>query len=90
MNGFETAPGNMRIDLCRGNIGVTEKLLDHSQVRTALQKMGRKRMPKRMGCDHFSDTGKPRVFFDHLPHELTRQSLPAPTQEKMIRLGLQF
>jgi len=90
VDGFEPISGNVRIDLRRGNIRMAEKLLDNAQVRASLQKMGRKGMTECMGCDLFGDTGKSRVFFDHLPHELPRQPSPAPAQEKMVRPGLQF
>ena len=49
VHGFETISGDMRVDLRRGNVRVAEKLLDHTQVRAALQKVGRERMAERMG-----------------------------------------
>ena len=88
VNGFESVPGDVGVDLSSGNIGMAEKFLDNAQVRAALEEMRRERMAKRMRSDGLSNAGKPCVFFDHLPHELPRQPFPASAQKKMIGLGL--
>lgn len=90
VDGFETIPGDVCVDLRRGNIGVAKKLLDNTQVGPTLKEMRRKGMAECVGRDVLGNAGKPRIFFDHLPHELPRQPLSVPAQEEMIRLGLQL
>ena len=40
--GLETISGDVRVDLRRRNVGMSEKLLDNTQVHAPLEKMGRK------------------------------------------------
>ena len=35
VDGLEAIPGHMRVDLCRGNIGVAEEFLHDTQIRAA-------------------------------------------------------
>jgi hypothetical protein len=87
MHGLEAVPGDVRVDLRGGNIGVAEKFLYDAQVRAPLQEVRCKRMPERVRRNRFSDTGEPRVFFDQLPNVLTRQPSPVSAEKKVICFG---
>ena len=45
VNGAEKFPVYVRVNLRRGNIGVSEHFLNRSEVSSALEQMGRERMP---------------------------------------------
>ena len=46
MNLLELANRNLSVDLCRPDVGVTEHLLDESNVRTVLMHQRRQRVPE--------------------------------------------
>ncbi len=45
MHLFQPFPFDMRVDLCRRNVGMPKHRLNRPKVCTAFQQMGRKRMP---------------------------------------------
>ena len=80
---------HMCIYLCRGDAFMAEHLLNHSQVRTILYKMRRKRMPESMrGYASLSETRDQNLFLNHLEHGLTAQGFPETVEKKQVTRGL--
>ena len=59
VHGFEPLLVHVRVNLRRRNIGVTEHLLDDTQIRTVSEQVGREAMPQKVGIHiFFQATGK--------------------------------
>lgn len=67
MNRLEAVFVDMRINLSRRDIRMSQKFLDDTEVRAALQQMSRERMPERMGRNLFLNSRKTGVFLDNPP-----------------------
>jgi hypothetical protein len=63
----EPAQLDSRIDLSRGDRGVTEHLLNHSKVSATGQQMRGEAMPKRMRAHAFGQAGGPGMGLDDRP-----------------------
>lgn len=85
---FEVVPGDVRIDLGRGNISMAEKFLDNAQIGPTLQHMRCKGMAERVRRQGLLDPGLLGIFSDHLPDELPRQSSPPFTNKEVVGRGL--
>ena len=44
MNGFEPIIGHVGVDLCGGDVRMSEEHLNRTEIRTMVQQMGRERM----------------------------------------------
>ena len=62
---FDTVVG---IDLCGTQRGVSQQLLDHPDIGTAVQQMGSKRMSQHVGATLSLDTGSPQHRMHHPVH----------------------
>lgn len=60
------ALADVGVDLCGGQLGMTQKFLDRSQVGSAIQKVGSEGMAEKMSIDSLVELGKASVF-DHYP-----------------------
>lgn len=63
----QTGGGDMRINFGRTDAGMTQKLLDHTQIRSMFQQMCRKTVTQTMRCDALRDTGCPDPVLDPQP-----------------------
>lgn len=88
MHGFKPLPFDMRIDLGRRNIGMTEQCLHRSKIRTALQQMGGKRMSQDMGGNLFADTRTTGSLTEGFPKSLPGQRSTATRDEDKSRKPL--
>ena len=68
MDSFKPLLINMRIDLRRRNIGVTQHFLDDPQIGAVPEEMGREAMPEKVRINILLQSGAPRVFFHDLPN----------------------
>ena len=68
VHGFEPLLVHVRVNLRRRNIGVTEHLLDDSQIRTVSQQVGREAMPQKVRIHIFFQATAPRVLLNDLPN----------------------
>ena len=69
---------DMGVDLRRGDIGMAEQGLEHSQIRSALQKVRRKGVAQYMRADRFwGDFGPYRQFLQQLEQAYSRKMLAA-------------
>ena len=67
MHSFQPLLIDMRIDLCRRNIGVTQHFLNNSQIGAVPQQMRRETVPEKVRVNIFLQPGALRVFFYDLP-----------------------
>ena len=67
MNGFQLAPINLGVDLRGGDRGVTEHLLDDTQVGSSSQQMSGKGMAKLVGMNGLFDPGSFGIITHQLP-----------------------
>ena len=65
---------DVRVDLRRGQIGVTEHHLNGAQIGAALEQMRRERVPQHVRAQGLRQTRLPRVALQNLPEPDTRQS----------------
>src|SRR5437773_55146 len=86
VDALESCLIDMRVDLRRGDAGVTEQLLHLSQVRSAGQEMRRKTMSQRMGADVGVGAGAANVALDQLPDRLAPQTLAAAREQEPRRI----
>src|ERR1043165_6971605 len=70
-------PGEVRVQLGRGDTRMTEQLLDDAQIGTALEQMGRERVAQRVGADPPRQAGTLRRRRDRGPRLLPRRAPPA-------------
>ena len=75
MNRAQPLAVHMSINLCRRNIGVSQHLLDRTQIRAVLQQMSGKRMPKSMRFRQLFYICPSGVLFDELPDTLAADFL---------------
>ena len=68
---LELFADEVRIDLRRGDVRMTEHFLNGMDIRTVFQQMCRERMAQRMRCDCLFDAGLRLVVLDELPEALT-------------------
>src|SRR5512135_3003676 len=84
VNLLEPFPGNMRIDLRGGDIGMAEHGLHRTQVGAVVKHMRCKGVAQRMRRDGSADAGLECIVFEPYPEHLTRYA-PAPrTDEHMV------
>src|SRR5437773_2522961 len=72
VDGTQVVTMDVRVELRRGEVDVTQRLLYRPQVGSALQKVSRERVPQRMRRDAFGEPGAPGVGLDHAPGPDTR------------------
>ena len=60
-------PVDVCVDLCCGDVGVTEHFLEQAQVRSGLQKVGGETMPQRVGRKVRGDPGPQRIPVQNFP-----------------------
>ena len=70
MDFFELRLVDVGVDLCRGDTGMTQHLLDVPQVGSARQQMGRETMPQRVRTNGVSYCGTSSIFFYQFPDRL--------------------
>ena len=58
---------DMRVDLCRGYVGVAQHFLDNAQIRTVSEQMCREAMPQKVRIHVLFQAGALRVFLNDLP-----------------------
>ena len=81
MNFLQPFARHMRVNLCRGDIGVAEQQLHHAQIRAVIDEMGGKRVPQCMRGNRRADAGSQRVAFDQMPEHLPRHRVAARGDE---------
>jgi len=64
---FQSAAGDLGVDLGGGQIGMAQHRLDRSQVGAALQKVRGKGMSQHVRGNRAVDPGQPHIFFQQLP-----------------------
>jgi hypothetical protein len=83
--------GDVRVDLGRSEVGVTQHGLDRAKIRAAAEKMGRERMPQLVWRGQGYDPCRHRVAPDHSPEALARET-PGPTrgdeERSIVRAGV--
>src|SRR5438034_3281555 len=70
------------VDLCRGDVRVTEHLLNRAQVSAPLQQMGGERMSQRVRRDVFRDPGTLHILRENLPRSHARQRRAASVEKQ--------
>ena len=70
-----------RLDLRRADIGVTEQLLDVTQIRPALEQVCRKAVPQHMRADRPLDARRYRVLLEALEETHARDTGAAMIDE---------
>lgn len=78
----------MQVDLRRGDILVSQQILNGPQVSSVFQQVRRKRMPQRMARHPFLDPGFMRGPFDRLIINLSMQMVPPPDSGFRVRRNL--
>jgi len=78
---FEPALVNVSVNLRRGDVSVTEHLLDDAKIGAIIQQVSRKTVPQGVGCDVFGDSSMARVLLDEVPNRLATEWTAAPGQE---------
>ena len=81
--------GNVRINLCGGNIGVSEKLLNTAHVGAILYQMRGKRMSKRMRRNVFQPDFF-GIFFDKQKNRLAIYRFPQTAHKDIAYLYIFF
>src|SRR3954465_8880246 len=77
---------HVRVDLRRGQIGVTEHQLNRAQIGAALEEVRRERVPQDVRADRRRQSGGARVPFENLP-EADAAQRPAARVEEQARRG---
>ena len=72
---------NMSVNLSRRDVGVAQKLLNHSQVGPILQKVSRKGMAQKMGVDFLGESGLARSIPDDLSDAVGAQRAAADREK---------
>ena len=67
MHSFKPLLIDMRIDLRRRNIGVSEHLLNNPQIGAVSEQMRRETMAEKVRVNVLLQPGAPRVFLHDLP-----------------------
>ena len=74
----------MGIDLCGGDIRMSEHELDGSKIRSVFKKMAGKGMPECMRGYLLADTRLEGIFLDDLKKPLTAHPISEPVGKKKI------
>ena len=64
MHRFQALLIDVRINLCRGNVGVAEHFLNDAQVGTVAQQMRREAVPEQMRINIFFQSSVPGFFLN--------------------------
>ena len=75
-------PGQMRVQLRRGDTRMPEQLLDDAQVGPTFEQMRRERVAQRVRADPLGEAGPRRRALDRGPGLLARQAPPAVAEEE--------
>jgi len=67
MDGFQPLLIDVRVNLRRGNICMSEHFLDNAQVGAISEQMRRETVPEKMRVNIFLQSGVPSMFFYNLP-----------------------
>ena len=67
MDGYQPLLIDVRVNLRRGNICVSENFLDNAQVGAISEQMRRETVPEKMRINIFLQSGAPGMFFHNLP-----------------------
>lgn len=67
MDGFQPLLIDVRVNLCRGNIGVAEHFLDNAQIGAIAEQVRRKTVPEQVRINVLLQPGMMSVFFHDLP-----------------------
>jgi hypothetical protein len=81
MDCFQALLINVRVNLRRRNIRVSEHLLDDAQIGSIPKQMGGKTMPEQMRINVYPETGPARNAFDDLPNSRGGQFASARGKE---------
>ena len=80
------AAEQMRVQLCRGDVGMAQQLLDHPQVRTTIQEMRGKRVSEGVRMYLASETCGVRSCADRRPRRLTAKSPTSVGKQERPRI----
>src|SRR5208337_3680096 len=84
MDVLQSLASNMRVDLCRCYICMTEHDLNRAEIRPSFQQMGCKRMPESVGMDFLVET-RPKCIPSHdFPETLARQPFTRSIKKKDV------
>ena len=75
-------PIDVRVDLGRGEVGVTQHLLHGAEVGATLEKVSREGVAKRVRSDPLDDSRALGGALDDSPRPHPRQGLPARIEEE--------
>ena len=79
---------HMRVPLCCRQTGVTQQLLNRSQVSAALKEVGGKRVPQRVGARFRANVRSAQAASDDPTHRSVRQCLAVRAwEQRTIRLN---
>ena len=81
VNRFESRAIDMRIDLCRRDVGVTQHRLDRSQVGAAFEQVRGERVAQCMRRDPLIDARDQRIAANELPKALSGERFSRPIDE---------
>src|SRR5690606_12019043 len=73
---------DVRVDLCRREIRMSEKRLQGAKVHSRLEKMSGEGMAKSMRRNLLADPGEPGQILQDQPERLTSEPIPAATDEE--------
>src|SRR5947208_15974149 len=89
MHVFQALPSDVRVDLCSGQITVTQQHLHHAKISTVIEQVSCERMSKRMRRQFLRDAGLARVALDDVPEGLARHAIAAAGREQIVSLALE-
>ena len=81
---LESSFKNVRVNLGRRKVGVTEQCLDNPQIGPSLQEMGSERMANHVGTEIPVAPCLPSVFLYDLPETDTTEAPPTPRVNEQI------
>jgi len=82
---FHTFPGNMRIDFCCGNAGVSQHFLNGSKVCAVGDEMGCEAVAEHMRVHMFWSAGSDGIFLDQPPDGNPRYGFSEAIEKDGIR-----
>ena len=80
---------NVRVDLCRRKVAVTQQQLHDTQIGAAIEKMRCKRVTQAVGRQFLADAAFLRVSLDDVPERLARHPIAAPRWKQVVGLAFQ-
>ena len=89
MGGVQVAqavPGDVRIDLCRRQVAVSEEHLYHAQIGAMIEQMRGERMTHGVRREGAADTGLLRVQLDAMPKCCLLYTSPSPRDRQKSRM----